>query len=68
MMRRLDLKEARDKFGRIDFSKGKPSQFKNQRKFPDTKYSCVLSCLHDARRGEEWVKKIRETINGYEEL
>lgn len=67
-MKRLDLKEARNKFGRIDPLKGKTSQFKIQRKFPDTKYFCDLSFLHDAQRGEEWAKKIREIINRREEL
>jgi len=67
-MRRLDLKEARNKFGRVEPLKGNSSQFKNQRKFPDTKYFCGVSFLHDAQRGEEWAKKIREIINNRGEL
>ena len=67
-MRRLDLKEARDKFGRIEPLKGKTSQFKNLRKFPDTKYFCGLSFLHDMQRGEEWARKIREIISDRKEL
>lgn len=67
-MRRLDLKEARNKFGRIDPPKGKTSQYKNQRKFSNTKYLCGLSFLHDTQRDEEWAKRIREIINRREEL
>jgi len=67
-MKRLDIKAARNKFGRIDSLKGKTSQAKNQRKFSSLKYSCGLSFLHDAQRGEEWAKKIHETIRGREEL
>lgn len=67
-MIRLDVKEARKKYGRINPLKSKTSHFKHRRNFPDTKYSCMLSCLHDARRGEEWAKKIHEIINSREEL
>jgi len=67
-MGRLDLKTARSKFGRIEPLEGKSSQFKNQRRFPDTKYFCSLSFLHDTRREEEWAKKIYEMIRGRQEI
>lgn len=66
MMKRLDFKAARNKFGRITPLKTLPAN--NQRGISRTKYFCCLSFLHDAQRGEEWAKKIRELINNREEL